>query len=159
MDDTGDMEIDPAIAEAMGFSAFGSGKKGNAKRKADHGFVDPAISANNEIQREQSNKKFAEARKLEKEHLVTDEAPTGAASSTNVARTNDGSEAKGEGDEDSHLRDLRNGVRNEEGHLAIFLPSFLEDPWKDLRSRKADSTVDTAEHSQCSWQRPANAAE
>ncbi|KAK4990612.1 hypothetical protein LTR66_006755 [Elasticomyces elasticus] len=31
------------------------------------------------------------------------------------------------------LRALRQGVRNERGDMAYFLPSFVEDPWKDVR--------------------------
>ncbi|KAF4548996.1 Hypothetical protein D9617_24g017100 [Elsinoe fawcettii] len=31
-----------------------------------------------------------------------------------------------------NLQQLRQGVRDEHGDIAYFLPSFLEDPWKDL---------------------------
>ncbi|QIW98675.1 hypothetical protein AMS68_004193 [Peltaster fructicola] len=31
------------------------------------------------------------------------------------------------------LRAFRYGVRNERGDMTFFMPSFIEDPWKDLR--------------------------
>lgn len=34
------------------------------------------------------------------------------------------------------LEDYRRGVKNDKGDLVIFLPSFLEDPWKDLEKTK-----------------------
>ena len=35
------------------------------------------------------------------------------------------------------LQALRRGVRNERGDMAYFLPSFLEDPWKELGAEQA----------------------
>lgn len=35
------------------------------------------------------------------------------------------------------LQALRRGVRNERGDMAYFLPSFLEDPWRDLGAEQA----------------------
>lgn len=35
------------------------------------------------------------------------------------------------------LAAYRRGVKNERGDMAYFLPSFLEDPWKDLRKSKS----------------------
>ena len=35
------------------------------------------------------------------------------------------------------LQALRRGIRNERGDMAYFLPSFLEDPWKELSAAQA----------------------
>ena len=35
------------------------------------------------------------------------------------------------------LQALRRGIRNERGDMAYFLPSFLEDPWKELGAEQA----------------------
>ena len=56
MNDAEDMEIDPAMAAAMGFSSFGT--KPGAKRKyhSNDGFVDPAVSSQTKsVERVQSS--------------------------------------------------------------------------------------------------------
>ena len=42
MDDSEEMEIDPAIAAAMGFASFGA-KPGQKRKLNDDGYVDPSI--------------------------------------------------------------------------------------------------------------------
>jgi hypothetical protein len=44
MDGEEDMEIDPSIAAAMGFSSFGSKLGEKRKYNSNDGYVDPAIS-------------------------------------------------------------------------------------------------------------------
>jgi hypothetical protein len=34
------------------------------------------------------------------------------------------------------LQALRRGIRNERGDMAYFLPSFLENPWKELSAEQ-----------------------
>ena len=34
-----------------------------------------------------------------------------------------------------YSEELKNGVRNESGDMVYFKPSFLEDPWKDLKPK------------------------
>lgn len=155
MDETTEMEIDPAIAEAMGFSAFGSGKKGKSKM-ANEGFIDPDISSNRTSQRE-THTDIVEGNTHESNHETAKAA--GVAQDSPVLRaecTRGTGEAAmpetGKGGEDEHLKALRYGIRNAEGHLAIFLPSFLEDPWKDLRSRRKDSNSNPAQEDQPSPQ-------
>ena len=56
MDDEESMEIDPAMAAAMGFSSFGM--KPGAKRKyhSNDGFVDPAVpSQTKAVEKDQSS--------------------------------------------------------------------------------------------------------
>ena len=43
-----DMEIDPSIAAAMGFSSFGSKPGEKRKYNSNDGYVDPAISTQDE---------------------------------------------------------------------------------------------------------------
>jgi len=142
MADDEDVELDPAIAEAMGFSGFGAqpgkkrklnstvaitggnsqplGKQGN--RKTHTGPPGDAITSLNPKIRSVS----------------ADVAQVGSADSTMqdsgsmgqpamAANTNDN-------DKDS-LRALASGVRNESGDMVYFLPSFIEDPWARLKSR------------------------
>lgn len=45
MDDEDGMEIDPAIAAAMGFSGFGTKPGDKRKHNSNEGYVDPAISS------------------------------------------------------------------------------------------------------------------
>ncbi|KAK3706188.1 hypothetical protein LTR37_012889 [Vermiconidia calcicola] len=134
MTDYEDVEIDPDIAAAMGFSGFGT--QGGTKRKfdANAGFVDPSVS---------DAQKPAEVK-------GANNMPLGDRTKR-VPRTNDIGMAKDERsvgqsgdqpqsssideDKEPSLQDLANGVRNADGDMVYFLPSFIEDPWKDLRPK------------------------
>jgi len=141
------MEIDPVIAEAMGFTGFGA-KKRKHGATGDESFVDPALNK--------------QAKAIGPQGKGSNSIPLGNRGPSNpVASRRSGGEADesqgatgtlGDGDGDADLREssigqlpneqseasslqaLRHGVKNERDDMVYFLPSFLEDPWKDLRS-------------------------
>lgn len=136
-----EMEIDPEIAAAMGFSSFGGPSK---KRKFD---ADEAVTRANQnpSAREEpqhntesdSHRPMSDATRQRAERYSTfrqHHANTLCMLTTRQgpARDNitlaDGSTMS--------LQALRRGVRNERGDVAYFLPSFLEDPWEKLKSKK-----------------------
>ncbi|KAF2174116.1 hypothetical protein M409DRAFT_16389 [Zasmidium cellare ATCC 36951] len=123
--DMDDMEIDPALAVAMGFSGFGTqpnAKKRKFNNNSTEGFVDPnigksqsATGANNvPVREKQSTKSVGEDSK----------AYESAGKASGVT-----------GDGKPSLEALRHGVRNERGDVAYFLPSFVEDPWRGLEAK------------------------
>lgn len=129
-----DFDIDPAIAEAMGFSGFG--KAPNKKRKHDNDmFIDPDIttpqgtSANNAPLGERKSKKTTEG--------IVDPSQTAEVPFRPEPQPQRSGPRPHEVDSNGAptLQALRNGVRNERGDLAIFLPSFIEDPWAGLKAQ------------------------
>ena len=135
MADSEDTEMDPAIADAMGFSGFGMQKK--RKFDANDGFIDPAVSDS----QKPSAASGANA-------VPSGARPRGTSNPTET-RSRDGPRAGGEaqsttnentsaqaGGAQTSLDDLRNGnVRDSNGRQVIFLPSFIEDPWAGLKPR------------------------
>lgn len=150
MDDNADLEMDPAIAEAMGFSGFGMQPGKKRKFDAQDSFVDPdlkqkAISAKSHNKGKGANDTPLGIRLAQE---------TTGAGNTNASRADSGdaaheplSHAEGSeqvlaGDstsgvihERNNLQALRHGVKNEKGDMVYYLPSFIEDPWKDLKPR------------------------
>lgn len=148
-----DEEEDIDIAAAMGFSSFG----GTKKRKFDHENSPKAkadASGANSTKLGVRTKKVASGEADEpeasesKKTPATDsglasflargqtlpETPLGAA---NGAAPNDQSAMEtmsfgGPPISRADLNALRNGVQNENGDTAYFLPSFVEDPWAKL---------------------------
>ncbi|KAK4498449.1 hypothetical protein PRZ48_011107 [Zasmidium cellare] len=125
--DMDDMEIDPALAAAMGFSGFGT--QPNAKKRkfnnSGEGFVDPnigkstgATGANNVAVGERKSAKSA-----------------GESSKTTVSEVRESGPVGESAGVKPSLEALRHGVRNEKGDMAYFLPSFVEDPWKGLEAK------------------------
>ena len=144
-----DMDIDPSIAEAMGFAGFGTQKK--RKFNPEDGFVDPAVSAsqkqgkgkgvNNTPLGERVDKPPSEVTNMpvnmSRPHGGATAVPQGASQegvststgSATTASTGSGSSVK------PSLEEMARGVRNENGDMVYFLPSFLEDPWEHLRPK------------------------
>jgi len=135
MADLDDMEIDPAIAEAMGFAGFGGKKR--KQTAADEAFVDPTLSkhakgseapgrgANTTALGNRPSSSFpTSAQESGKPDATTAPDPGGRPSNENLPASSQDDAAK--------LQALRQGVRNERGDMVYFLPSFLEDPWKNL---------------------------
>ncbi|KAK4556106.1 hypothetical protein LTR86_006802 [Recurvomyces mirabilis] len=118
MEDADNMEIDPAIAEAMGFTGFG-GKKRKFK---DDAFVDPATN----------NKTANGANNIPLGHRDS-RTGSGIAGGENVVP------AQGIPQqitvEQATLEDLRQGVKNARGDTVYFQPSFIEDPWKASKAQ------------------------
>jgi hypothetical protein len=126
-DDSG-MDIDPAIAAAMGFSGFGTQKTGKKRKFENETFVDPSIG-------QSAKGEGANAMPLGERHARS----SGEAIATKDGSGHDepqqaqhaGGESRGQRLDD--LEALRHGVKNARGDTVYFLPSFIEDPWKDLR--------------------------
>ncbi|KAK3680580.1 hypothetical protein LTR37_021157 [Vermiconidia calcicola] len=134
MSDREDMEIDPNIAAAMGFSGFGM--QGGTKRKfdANDGFIDPSLSdAQKPAKVKGANDmplgdRTIQSPKANNTAMPKDERPVGQSGDRPQPSS------IGENKEPS-LQDLANGVRNADGDMVYFLPSFIEDPWKDLKPK------------------------
>lgn len=118
--DTDEMEVDPAIAEAMGFSGFGMQTK-KRKHDSNDAFVDTGSTAtgSNSTPIHQGGGGSTEA---------ASKQPRNSAGDPN--KQNPATDADGK----PTLEALRHGVRNENGDMVYFLPSFIEDPWKHLKS-------------------------
>lgn len=135
MTDQDDFEIDPAIAEAMGFSGFGT-QPGGKKRKFDGGdaFVDPTIKKQTEAQSSSDlagNVKGANITPLGQKSALSGVENVAPTSEAHANQGPVGGQASGRQD----LQSLRYGVKNERGDTAYFLPSFIEDPWKGLEPK------------------------
>jgi hypothetical protein len=146
-------DLDPALAAAMGFSSFGGAP--NKRRKVTNdgdGFIDPEISkiasvptrppgtgANSVMPGTRrpapvtqaststmagSGPAVSTGAEADAAQTHISEAPTSTITINSAARDSD------------DLAALRNGVRNAQGDMAFFKPSFLEDPWRDFREPK-----------------------
>lgn len=131
MDADGDFDIDPAIAAAMGFGGFGSQTKGKRKFGANDSFVDTnkanpasATGANNLPVREH---KAARVSQNADDGGASDGAGGLQQSSAPVSHYDPKTQ------ESPSLESLRHGVRNPNGGIIYFLPSFLEDPWAGMK--------------------------
>lgn len=148
-----DFEIDPAMAEAMGFSSFGMQPGKKRKFNTDDAFVAPRATTTQA--RKQHNVDSAmEPEDLTMRNSTSSHAPPpgvaqeavydqskqqkprqeGGASIT-APREGTATASNVRGSDERSLQALAYGVRNENGDMIYFLPSFLEDPWKNLRPR------------------------
>ncbi len=150
MEESEDIEIDPGIAEAMGFSGFGMQPGKKRKFNANEGFIDPdaAKVATKEKGKQTvpstcKGKAFTDAAaSLAKpderpedpaKSAPEDQKASVQASSAPVTNTAVSSHIHDDDPKSLHL--LREGVRNANGDMVYFLPSFLEDPWQRLQPR------------------------
>ncbi|TKA23129.1 hypothetical protein B0A50_07159 [Salinomyces thailandicus] len=126
--------IDPAIAEAMGFSGFGMQASGKNKRKFDHdAFVDPSVQ-----QAATSTAASSNVASLSKAGGTGGQGAAGLPSrsieSAGIRKSRaQGTSADGAGTRAS--QGSGQGGKNERGDPVYFLPSFIEDPWKGLVPR------------------------
>lgn len=142
--DMDDQEIDPAIAEAMGFTSFGSKRRKHAAR-ADDAFIDDSgnqISAStgaNDIPLGTRAVAASEMKEKIQEHGNSKDNTA----STTRAEGGQEEQATGEGEAQTdnwtpgfptpqELAALRRGIKNARGDMVVFLPSFIQDPWKSL---------------------------
>jgi hypothetical protein len=148
--DMDDLEIDPAIAEAMGFTSFGSKRRKHTAR-ADDAFIDdsgtqiPASTGANDIPlgarpisnvildkvQEQGNTddiaaSTASVQDAQEEQPRAADATVEAVQEVQVDNWTPGFPTPQE------LSALRRGVKNARGDMVVFMPSFIEDPWKGL---------------------------
>ncbi|KAG9564437.1 hypothetical protein KCU71_g6834, partial [Aureobasidium melanogenum] len=140
--DMDDLEIDPAIAEAMGFTSFGSKRRKHAAR-ADDAFIDdsgnqiPASTGANDVP---LGTRVVPSETKEKVQEQGDSGDS-AASTTRGEGMQEEQARVGEVQADNwtpgfpapqELAALRRGIKNARGDMVVFLPSFIEDPWKGL---------------------------
>lgn len=133
MADFDNLEIDPAIVEAMGFSGFGTQPGKKRKFNADDGFIDPDMAKSSSAKGANSvplGTRISDATISPTPVKVANIAsqpgtPAPKTASVNHIKPHEVS-----------LEALRHGVPNEQGDVVYFLPSFLEDPWANFRSRK-----------------------
>jgi hypothetical protein len=144
--DMDDLEIDPAMAEAMGFSSFGSKRRKHAAR-ADDAFIDdsgtqlPASTGANDIPLGARAVPVAKKEEVHEQSFIPGEpAPTMRMEDTQKEQPM-AVERSEESQADNwapgfpapqELSALRRGVKNARGDMVVFMPSFIEDPWKGL---------------------------
>lgn len=153
MEDDGDIEIDPAVAAAMGFSGFGSQPGKKRKFNPNDGFVDPAAMRTQKEERRKGANTTPLGERIAHRTVEATDKPSWVTS----ARSSDATTALAQaerrpeaaqvstmagtnttrtaGTDKPTLEALRNGVRNECGDMVYFLPSFIEDPWRDLKPK------------------------
>jgi hypothetical protein len=150
MDD--DLEIDPAMAEAMGFTSFGSKRRKHTARN-DDAFVDDShlasTGANNmplgtraaavadKPQTQQQAKtdiELAWTTAARPEVAEQQEEKEQQDSTTLVETTAEtiGNDWTAGLPSPQELAALRRGIRNARGDMVVFMPSFIDDPWKAL---------------------------
>ncbi|KAK1082515.1 hypothetical protein LTR33_003867 [Friedmanniomyces endolithicus] len=131
MADDEDFEVDPAIVEAMGFSGFGVQPGKKRKYDANDTFVDPELAKDSNGANSLPlglRKKESAASGLPMKPAMNEASGAGI-----VNETPAGPLERSLGSGQSDLQALRAGVKNERGDMVYFKPSFLEDPWKDLK--------------------------
>ncbi|KAI5269101.1 hypothetical protein E4T47_07225 [Aureobasidium subglaciale] len=147
-----DFEMDPAMAEAMGFTSFGSKRRKHTTR-ADEAFIDdsgnqiPASTGANDIPlgtRPAANDvtERAQEQGISKEMpMATARIEVASSEHGRAVETMKAMEATGEVQEDNwtigfppaqELAALRRGIKNARGDMVVFMPSFIDDPWKGL---------------------------
>ncbi|CAD0083101.1 unnamed protein product [Aureobasidium vineae] len=136
--DMDDLEIDPAIAEAMGFTSFGSKRRKHAAR-ADDAFIDdsgnqlPASTGANDIPLGTRPAMGSSTEKAQEQERAGKEASTTRVENTQARAGKVQTDNWTPGFPDApELAALRRGVKNARGDMVLFMPSFIEDPWKGL---------------------------
>lgn len=125
-DSADEVDIDPAIAEAMGFSGFGAQHNKKRKFNGNDTFIDtPTVEESVSSHASKSNAVPLGFRGKAPDESVLQRKPK-------PGGTNQVMQADVSRDD---LQAYRQGVMNENGHMVYFMPSFIEDPWKDLPPR------------------------
>lgn len=156
MDDNEGLDIDPAIAEAMGFTGFGTQPNKKRKFNANDGIIDTSgfqaqqnAKGANSLPLGNRKPKAGNDNDSSTSTPLVDSATVAAHGSDPAIRgvtTGEGSKDSGSfvqsipvpgsnttvGPDEPNLQALRKGVKNERGDMVYFSPNFLEDPWKDL---------------------------
>ncbi|KAK5115540.1 hypothetical protein LTR62_001199 [Meristemomyces frigidus] len=117
------MDIDPAIAEAMGFTGFGG-----RKRKFDNrneAFVDP-LTMTSESAKGANNIPLG-SRKPQLQQSLSN--------TTNHTPAVAPKELEGIDPQKARLQALRSGIKNDRGDIVYFQPGFIENPWKGAEAR------------------------
>ncbi|KAF2487275.1 hypothetical protein BDY17DRAFT_7763 [Neohortaea acidophila] len=132
MDDSDDFEIDPAMAEAMGFTKFG----GQKRKYRDDAVVDSPSNANFTPKKATGSAIPDHSKPVSAVTATPSHGEKAAVQSDgrNTVPVDNTAIASGvDGDDEKSLQALRQGVRNANGDMVYFLPSFLEDPWRRLK--------------------------
>ncbi|KYG44910.1 hypothetical protein M433DRAFT_135173 [Acidomyces richmondensis BFW] len=130
-----DADIDPAIAEAMGFTGFGTQPQQKRKFNVTDALIDQHTGnchemANLPTQRNDANNLHLGKKKSRtKPGVEWEKGYANSNSSTTEAEGAEKNEVKND------LQIFKNGVKNERGDMVYFMPDFIEDPWKSLDPR------------------------
>lgn len=141
-----DLEVAPELAASMGFSSFGNASK-KRKYNSNDAFVDVANGrhipgsaqaathgngANALPLGTRSGTSKAKVKPTEPIQRLPVHGSTPAAS-VKTSEDNDGSTQQSTDQQPPpELASYRYGVKQADGTMAYFLPSFIEDPWADL---------------------------
>ena len=137
-----DSASDPDLAQVMGFSGFGNQPGMKRKFNPSDDVVDPGSKASepntlktgaNQITL--GGQPGAASTSAGQQSALNHAAIARQHSTRQSDAASDAAEpvSKGEQQNDKHtLQALRAGVRNKDGDATYYLPSFLENPWKDL---------------------------
>jgi len=140
--------VDPTLAASLGFSSFGT-QPSAKKRKYGHNdnaFVDPSsLSSQNKPKAAQQDagkganalplgrrKDTANAANAIVEPLKAVDPSPVIVEATGVATSSVTQGALGLPSREVGIEAYRHGVKQSNGDMAYFLPSFLEDPWARL---------------------------
>lgn len=132
-----DFGIDPAIAEAMGFSGFGMQPGKKRKFDTNDGFIDPSLAKDTTTTK--SHGKGANSHPLGKKMADRTNASSEVGSAVPLVSAIETEARLATRHLEPHqasLEALRHGVQNQRGDMVYFRPGFLEDPWERLRLRK-----------------------
>ena len=145
MSDDESFDIDPAIAEAMGFSGFGMQPGKKRKFDTNDGFVDPSAKKQATPPNGTGIGKGANNMPLgirtAREPTSMDNATTPSTLHGDTRSTRAAPESKPvpgplsepELTGQARMEALRKGLKNEKGDMVYFLPSFIADPWEGLQ--------------------------
>ena len=139
MEDNEDMEIDPAVAAAMGFSSFGSQPAKKRKFNPNYGFVDPTVPGTQQESKGKGANSTVLGVRIAKNAATPIEKPdrttsaSGGDAAVAQAKKEEGAYATSGSamnvsnagttveSSESSLEALRHGVRNENGDMVYFL--------------------------------------
>lgn len=117
-------EMDPALAAMMGFSSFGGAPKPAPSKKRRLNDHTTSVAAPHPS---------SGANEVQLGVRSTQKLPERPPATSTVENNSASGGAAPQGVEQQRVEDWRKGVKNARGDVAYFLPSFLEDPWQDLK--------------------------
>lgn len=144
-------EIDPAIAEAMGFAGFGMQPGKKRKLNADMAFVDSKAATPQQQTKGKEgivsgSTNLANAKPASSQTIALGKSQSTPLEQTRPSQQSTSGISAGvidtatpseiDGNDEQSLRALANGVRNKNGDMVYFMPNFLEDPWRKLEPRQ-----------------------
>lgn len=160
--DEDDFAVDPALAASLGFSSFGTQPSAKKRKYTHHdAFVDTSATAQLDGASKEAGKganalplgrrkNLIPAPSVSAPHDETMPVLRGAPLVTELSTVTPGlplnitnsveENARPIPSADVGIEAYRHGVRQANGDVAYFLPSFLEDPWEELRRKRVNAS-------------------